>query len=142
MITVPKLFTRPCTIRMPKFMMDCCTLVITERFRMVSRFFLSQRQSAFFGHSCGNFFSVYSPMPMPDTNCENTVAPAAPFTPQLQHQHAHEVENDVQHRRHRQKHQRHHRVADGAQQVCEVVVQEGSRDAQKDDDEVRPSSGV
>ena len=81
MMTVPKLFTRPCTIRMPKFMMDCCTLVITERFRMVSRFFLSQRQSAFFGHSCGNFFSVYSPMPMPDTNCENTVAPAAPFTP-------------------------------------------------------------
>ena len=33
MITVPKLFTRPCTIRMPKFMMDCWTLVITERLR-------------------------------------------------------------------------------------------------------------
>ena len=83
MITVPKLFTRPCTIRMPKFMMDCWTLVMTDKLRIISRFFLSQRQSAFLGHNCGNFLRVYNPMPMPDTNCENTVAPAAPFTPQF-----------------------------------------------------------
>ena len=82
MMTVPKLFTRPCTIRMPKFMMDCWTLVITERFRMVLRFCLSQRQSSLRGHSSGNFFRVYTPMPMPDTNCEKVVAPAAPRTPQ------------------------------------------------------------
>ena len=57
-MTVPKLFTRPCTIRMPKFMMDCCTLVMTERFRIEARFCLSQRQSSRFGQSSGNFFSV------------------------------------------------------------------------------------
>ena len=101
---------------------------------MVSRFFLSQRQSAFFGHSCGNFFSVY------DADAGHELrehgGPRRALHAPLQHQHAHEVENDVQHRRHRQKHQRHHRVANGTQQVCEVVVQKGSRDPQKDDDEV------
>ena len=82
MITVPKLLTRPCTIRIPKFMMDCCTLVMTDRLRMVSRLALSQRQSDFSGRSCGNFFRVYSAMPMPEMNWEKVVAAAAPRTPQ------------------------------------------------------------
>ena len=31
MTTVPKLLTNPCTMRMPRFMTDCCTHVSSEK---------------------------------------------------------------------------------------------------------------
>ena len=30
-VAVPKLFTSPCTVNMPKFMTDCCTHVSEEK---------------------------------------------------------------------------------------------------------------
>ena len=54
----------------------------------------------------------------------------------MEHQHTDQVQHHVQDRRHCQKDQRHHRVADGAEKVCKVVVEESGRDAEEDDEEV------
>lgn len=43
---------------MPKFIIDCWTQVMTERFRMFVRFALSHFLCSRFGRSCGNFFHV------------------------------------------------------------------------------------
>ena len=45
MITGPKLFTRPCTIRIPKFMTDCCTQVRMERLHISRRIWPFHRRS-------------------------------------------------------------------------------------------------
>ena len=45
------------------------------------KFSLFHLRSGAFGTSSGNFFSVYKRIPTPETNCERTVAKAAPFTP-------------------------------------------------------------
>ena len=89
-----------------------------------------------FGAQLREFFESVQP----DANAghelrEHCCARRALHSP-VQHQHAHKVQNDVQHRRNRQKQQRHHRVANGAQQVCKVVIQKSSRNAQKDDEQV------
>lgn len=81
MTAVPKLFTSPCTRRIPKFMMDCWRLVrressdmsrnmlpfhtISDRLRWKS--FLKRKQ--------------YPKIPRPETYWEMMVAWAAPATP-------------------------------------------------------------
>lgn len=77
-ITVPKLFTNPCTIRIPKFMIDCCKLVITDKLRIRERFSFPQYISSFVILISFTFTYAQIQIPIPDTYCENTVAPAAP----------------------------------------------------------------
>ena len=49
-----------------------------------------------------------------------------------------QVQADVPHDRHAQKQQRRHRVPDGPEQIGEVIVEEGGRDARKHPDEIGP----
>ena len=52
------------------------------------------------------------------------------------HQHAHQIQDHIEHCRHGQEQQRDHGVTDGPQEVCKVVIQKGGRDAQKNDAEI------
>ena len=81
MITVPKLFTRPWIIRIPKFITDCWAQVITEyRITLSSVSFLRRIYSLLIRRA-GTLHSVYAAIPTPDTAWEITVASAAPATP-------------------------------------------------------------
>ena len=78
-ITVsPKLFTRPCTIRMPRFITDCWTQVRMEKLA-ISRI-LARRTGRSWrrGRSWGQRIRANAPSPMPETYWEMTVASAAP----------------------------------------------------------------
>ena len=104
---------------------------------MVARFCLSHRQSSFFGQSCGNFFRVYSPMPMAAGHeLREGGGGRGPLHAPVQHQHAHQVQDHIEHCRHSQEQQRDHGVADGPQKVCKVGIQKGGRDTQKNDAEI------
>ena len=59
-----------------------------------------------------------------------------PLHAPVPHQHAHQVQDHIEHCRHSQEQQRHHGVADGPQKVCKVVIQKGGRDTQKNDAEI------
>ena len=82
MTAVPKLFTRPWTMRMPKFITDCCTQVRRENRAISSTRSFSQRTSWRLGRSWGILASVNASSPSPDTHWERLVAKAAPATPQ------------------------------------------------------------
>ena len=80
-MVTPKLFTRPCTARMPRFIMDCCMQVKAEKL-VISRMRDRERRTRLsFCRNSGNFMRVYRASPIPDTYWEITVASAAPATP-------------------------------------------------------------
>ena len=79
----PKLFTSPCTIKMPRFITDCCTQVKMEypAISLIRLAWMGERLHS--ARSCGHLMSAQIMMPMPETYCAMTVAPAAPATPKL-----------------------------------------------------------
>jgi len=77
---VPKLFTSPCTRRMPKFMILCCRLVRRESSDISQKTCLLQTMS--FLEIWKSFLKRQSiKIPTPETYWEMTVAWAAPATP-------------------------------------------------------------
>ena len=54
----------------------------------------------------------------------------------VKHKDTDQIQDHIQDGRHGQKRQRHHGIADGPQKVCEIVIQKGGRNAQKDDEQV------
>ena len=79
----PKLFTSPCTIKMPRFITDCCTQVKMEypAISLIRLAWMGERLHS--ARSCGHLMSAQIMMPIPETYCAMTVAPAAPATPKL-----------------------------------------------------------
>ena len=81
MIAVPKLFTRPWIIKIPKFITDCCKQV-KNAYRPTSENVVFRKiRCSFFGKSCGFFHKATMVMPIPEIPCAITVAPAAPPIP-------------------------------------------------------------
>lgn len=80
---VPKLLTSPCTIRIPKFMIDCCMDVSRDRLRILFKISLRKCLCPRPNRRMGTFFHAYIQMPSPDTYCAITVAAAAPEIPKL-----------------------------------------------------------
>ena len=108
---------------------------------MVARFRLSHRQSARRGQMWGNFQGI-----KPNAHARHILGkdrgPRCPGNAPPQHDDAQKVQHHVQDSRHGQKDQRHHGIADGAQEVCEIVIQKCCKDAQKDDDQILLHQGL
>ena len=81
MTTVPKLFTSPWTMRIPKFITDCCRQVSEDRLSISLSIATEKCRSDFRGRKERHFISTYTAMPIPDTYCAMTVARAAPPIP-------------------------------------------------------------
>ena len=71
MTTEPKLFTTVCTIRIPRFITDCCKQVNPDSDKILRKFRLSHRISR----------RVSRNSPTPETYCAMAVASAAPIIP-------------------------------------------------------------
>ncbi len=77
---VPKLLTSPCTMRMPKFITDCCRQVKPDRLSSWRRVALFQTRSSRRTRRA-KAFQVYPASPRPARYWEITVARAAPAPP-------------------------------------------------------------
>ena len=81
MTVTPKLFTSPCTSRMPKFITDCCRLVSTLLRPSRRSSAPSGRQSSRVGRRPGTVMSRIPRASTADPYWQSTVASAAPAVP-------------------------------------------------------------
>ena len=80
MTTVPKLFTRPWTMRMPKFITDCCTQVSSENWLISLSSSRRIRRWRAWGQRKAYRARAKISSPRADTHWEKAVAAAAPAT--------------------------------------------------------------
>ena len=77
----PKLFTIPCTVRIPRFITDCCSDVMTESDISSEKRCLSAFISLIPNLRIFSFLAIVIASPMPAAYCDMTVATAAPHIP-------------------------------------------------------------